>query len=265
MARIDRKETANNVIWHEIMKEFITYVSTWLAYEYNDITDVVKPIKCIEELPSDELKYFVRYDENNDRINTIYSKDLNGDLIESSTYKPVYKDRIIFTDEDEDKNYIFQDVTTDPDAEANIVQREEGEKYNNTLLGDFGITIFQGVHEDFINTTSAPAINFLLSGENNIPKWNRPNQPKSDKKTIVFRSILLTTGDDLNDDSTPYTSLADLQLQEAYLWGAFLQYGKKESGEANRIQDIVTNNKMYNEVTYKPKIMYEMVQTINYI
>ena len=263
MARIDRNETANNVIWHEIMKEFIDYVSNNPAYTYNDILDIQKPLSNIQEVPNDGLKYFVRHNEDNKRINAIYSKDASDVL--TLEYTPVYKDRIIWADSADAKNYIFQDLTLEPGAEAQIVQREESKKYNNSFLGDFGISIYEGVDQAFINTTSAPAINFLLSGETNVPKWNRVNQPKSINKTITFKTVLFTTGTDLNDDPTPYTSLADLQLQEAYLWGIFLQYGRKESGEANRIQDIVTNNNMYNEVAYKPSIMYEMNQTIKYI
>ena len=179
--RIDRQDSANNVIWHDILKEFESFVGT-VVFDYNDIIDVVKHVRNIQQVPHDNNKYYVKFNENSNLYEKIISYDEDGVLVYE--YTPQYKDRIIFMDSEFNTNYIFMDLEIDPEKDSIIVQREEGDKWNNTFLGNYGITILESKNEQMI--TLAPSFTFLIKDENNIPMWNRYNQPKEINKSCYM-------------------------------------------------------------------------------
>lgn len=255
---ISQAGKSNNVIWNRIITEWAEFVNSEIAYDYNDIIDVVKPLDYLDAIPDDNQKYYIRYDADSNELNTIYSFD---GISYTYEYKPVYKDRIIFTD-GETVNYIFQDLNIHQGKQPIIKQREQCEKYNNTMIGDFGITLFESGF-DKNNLNQQPCINFMVINENGIPLWDRRNQPKSLNKSITYNFMITTTNTDLFNDKTPYTALEDMELIVKYMWGEYLD--NCASAYKSRIDNIVYNGEMINEVTHRPSIIYNMEITLNFI
>ena len=261
--------TSNNTIWLPLIKEFLNYVKTNYAFEYNDILDVQRTIDNISAVPKDGLKYFVKCDDEDNEINTTYQFDTEG--VELFSYKPVYKDRIIFVDtEREIPNYIFIyrmisnrsfNKLTEPQKEALVVRREEGKKYNNSLLGSQGITDFIGYKP--MNLNEAPSVNFYYAEETNVSLYNRRNQANT-LKSLSFAMFLVTSNENLYEDENSYTRFFELQNVMADLWGDFLLYCNPAEYK-NRVVGILPfNGKIINEVEYQPAITFEMLTKIDY-
>lgn len=243
--------TANNIIWLPLIKEFIEFIKTTYMYEYNDILDVERVIENLAAVPKDGLKYFVKYDNSNNLLNEIYQFDSEG--IEIFSYTPVYKDRIIFVDIDRNiPNYIF---------DKNSIQREEGKKYNNSMAGSEGLTIFIGHNKE--NLFQSPSVNFLYKSENNISMYNRRNQPNSDK-TFILSMLVMTSNENLYEDECSYDRFYSLQTILANFWGEYLSFCNGGEYKNRIVGTLPFEGKIINEVDYQPAILHEMSIRIEY-
>lgn len=261
--------TADNIIWLHVIKEFVEYVKTVFVFDYVDILDVERTINNISATPKDSKKYYVKCDDNENELNTIYSFDEDGNEIFS--YKPVFKDRIIFLDTDKEiPNYIFiyrmlsddsYDNLTAEELALLVVQREESDKYNNSLLGSKGITEFIGYTQK--NLTQTPNINFMYESESKISLYNRRNQPNSEKQFIV-NMRLMTSNETLYNNEIAYDRCFEMQKVVGDLWGDYLSFCNSGKYKGRITGIIPYNGQMINEVSYQPAIIQNIQVTIVY-
>ena len=262
--------TANNIIWKPLINEFVDFVTNTYEFDYNDIEDVERTIENLSATPKDGLKYYVKCDDDNNKLEMIYQFDTEG--IELFSYKPVYKDRIIFNATDlEIPNYIFLykttcdkvlETLTPAQKEEITIQYEEGRKYNNSFVGSKGITLFIGHNTK--NLEQCPAINFYYEQENAISLYNRRNQPNNLKRFNL--SLLLTTSNEiLYDNEDTYDRLYNLQCIVGDLWGKYLGFCNNGIYKGRIRGGMPYEGEMINETSFQPSIIQKMLINIDYL
>jgi hypothetical protein len=262
--------TADNIIWKPLIDEFITFVKETYEFDYNDITDVVRTIENLAATPKDGLKYYVKCDDDNKPLETIYQFDTEG--IELFSYKPVYQDRIIFTDTDREiPNYVFlyrmicdKDLKSLTEEEKALLVRqyEEGRKYNNSFIGSKGITTFVGHNTK--NLEQCPAVNFLYEKESSVSLYNRRNQANNLKR-FNLAMLLTTSNETLYDNEDTYDRLATMQKVVSDLWGKYLLLCNNGIYKSRITGTMPYEGEMINEVTYQPSIIQKMLINIEYL